>query len=447
MTEEISDYRLQHLDKSKIARNPADAKLLIAQLYCGAKLIKGQNSIPAAFVIANREKAKIFGTAMCKNSWACPVCSAVMMSKYAAEIACAIDALREPKYNQLACMITFTVPHTSGMSCYETTEILYNTWKRFVLRGNKLMNHRYYTKDGMQIGKTFYKEPFSEFCTEMNCTHRVRVGEYTWGTQGWHPHFHCLFWVDADKIQKVTKYEEAMRKHWYHICKLETLKMWNKLNPQKRDDNLKRVNIMYSKLDKDSHCVYISKDKSGDVIVQQSSMYICGWGADKELTGNFRAKATHENHLTPHQILDKAYESKGDEREKWLDLYMEYARATRLKRHARINFSTHSGIKNIIKLWKQTQTYREVLKKKAIQQAENVGRWAVIGWFSEQDWLKICLLEKQIPIKAMILEKYHDSYEDGDELLAPYNIRLRRPEEFPDRMFNSFLENEILTVS
>lgn len=446
MVEEISDHRLQHFYQKKIAENPEDKKLLTSQLYCGSRVLKSLGHLPAVFVFANKEQARFWGMTTCKNAWSCPVCSAKQMSKYAADIAAAIDAINQPNHNQAAIMITFTIPHTRNMTCAETTEILFNTWKDLIQRGNKNVQCSYYlrTTGERKYSGTKGNNPFASFCETFNCKHRVRVGEFTWGEHGWHPHFHCLFWVDKNKIQETIKWQEILQERWYHLAKKNTLKTWNKMFPDNRENNLKRVHIMYQNLDKDSNGVYISTDKNGKVIIQKSSMYICGWGADKELTGNYRAKATHENHMTPHQILEKAYESQGDERDKWLNLYMEFARTVRIKRRNRIKWSCNSGIKQIIQQWKTTQGYREVLKKKAIQQAKNVGEWVPIGWLDEKSWLQICLLNRTTPIKAGLLEICKEGcYELIDDYLAPYNIRFRRIEEHPNIHIKEFLENLI----
>ena len=424
MQEEVYDLQLQRKYQSALGKSPKHAALLKSQLYCGNSVIHAPGFDSGAFVLSNGQKAKFFGIASCDNSWSCPHCAVKQMSKYAAEIAVALDALKAR--GQLAFMLTLTIPHLRFMTCEQVTEILYNSWKVFVVRGNKNQHAGYYVKkDGQKVLKRSEaksKDVFAAFCEEFNCKHRVRVGEYTWGKNGWHPHFHCLFWVDADKIEKVSAWQSKISKRWLEIVRRETLKI---LKRAKVDaDDIARledyIDILYKKAKDKDKAAYISVDKQGKIIVQKSSMYICGWGADRELTGNFKRKATNEGHLTPFQLLEKATDDPNDE---WMKLYLEYAWATRVKRHARINFSVHSGIKKIIEEWKKTHVYQEVCKKKAATNP-NTGL-KVVCWFKEFDWWNICLLNRQIPIKAQILEAalMENPLEAIKNLLMKYNIQ------------------------
>lgn len=398
--------------------------------FCGSKPVRANGLEQGVFLVRNEKNARFAGVITCKSSWLCPVCSARMMAKYSTEIGIAIDALAQPKYNQTAFMITFTIPHSRNMSAYETTEILYNTWKNFVVHGNKKANSKYYVKvDGKKTMKVSDKkttDPFSMFCEEFNCKHRVRVGEYTYGEHGWHPHFHCLFWVDNDKFKYVKDWQATLEKRWLELAKRNTLKMWNKLYPDKREKNELRLDFMYGNLDKGSHSCFISVDKTGEVIRQKSSMYICGWGADKELTGNVQNKASAEGHFTPRQLLEKYCE--GDEKSG--KLYLEYCRATRRKKHARINFSTRSGIKKIIAEYRKTKEYAEVMKKKATDEAKANGIWKMVCWFKSEQWRDIYLAEQttKFPVRLCLLKLA--MLDNGrklieDFLLNTYNIDIR----------------------
>lgn len=372
------------------------------------------------------------------------------MAKYAEEIACAIDAIKKTE-NQVACMITFTIPHTSGMSCEETTTILFNTWKNFVVRGNKNLKTSWYAKEqkysrtGEKVRKfndKTSKDIFASFNSYFNCKHRIRVGEYTWGENGWHPHFHCLFFVDKNKLQETKQWQEALSARWYQLAMKNTIKVWNQKYPDQPEKNTTRAEIMYAKMDKKgSNGCFISVDKNGKVIEQKSSMYICGWGADRELTGNYKNKASNEGHMSPYQILEKYDETKD---EAWLDLYMEYARTIKKGRYSRINFGL-SKIREIVKLWKQTNEYQKVLKKKFTNLAQSdAGLWKVICWFTKEQWLQICLIDREIPLKEMILDyaRAPDGLEVIRETLEAFSIILNTREPinndfaFVEKMFN-----------
>ncbi|MDO4424549.1 MAG: hypothetical protein Q4D17_02130 [Planctomycetia bacterium] len=445
MNEEISNTKLQQILRKKIAENPKDVVLMKSILYCGSKVIHQMAMTPAVYVLTDDADAKLFGTTSCKNTWVCPVCSARKMATYAAEIAVAIDALKQWK-NQVACMITFTVPHTISMSCQETSEILFNTWKDFITHGNRCGKNKYYRRqNGQKIlteGATYIKDPFSQFCQHFNCSHRVRVGEYTWGKHGWHPHFHCLFWVDKNKLQEVKDWQETLNKRWYELALKQTIKIWNKLYPENKKNNCIRANIMYDKMDKKgSQGIYISVDKDGKVIEQKSSQYICGWGADKELTGNYQSKATNPEHFSPRQLLEK-YQETHDE--KWLDIFMEMARTTRLKTYRRVMFSTQSGIKKIIAEWKKTHRYIETLKKKALEKAANRGVWRVVYSFNEKQWSQIYWHPTNHNLIPEILARARlpDPAQQIEDLLRANEIDIYPQNDLKQAMFIENLFNE-----
>lgn len=444
MIEEISDTRLQRLYKQKIAQNPKDIELLKSQLYCGARIITQTGIEPGVFVLRNNNTARFFGATHCDNPWACPVCAAKKMSKHAIKIATAIDALKAQ--NQTAIMITLTIPHTSGMSCEETLDILRNTWAAFIIRGNKNLQSSWYKRTNGKVdhskrmyGASKCRDPFASFSEHFNCIHRVRVGEFTWGKHGWHPHYHCLFWVDSDKLQEVAEWEKKLRDRWLQLAKRYTLRQWNLLYPNKISDNKTRLEIMYQNLDEKSTALFISKTESGEIIAQKSSQYICGWGADKEVTGNVKNKASNPDHYSPYQILVNAYESQGEKREFWLNLYMQYARTLAKRKCYRVRFS--KDLKKIVDEWKTTEQHLEVLKKKFMENEKANGRWTMACWFSVSSWKKICFLDTKTPIKEVILQlaMQTDAKTLIDEFLEQYDIRSE------DKIHNhaQFFENEI----
>lgn len=421
MIEEIADSKLQRVLRNYLLQHPKDLAYMKSIAYCGSKVSEIPHVVPGVLVLANDKDSKIFGVNTCKNAWCCPTCSARVMSKYAAEIACAIDALEKWK-NQTAFMVTLTVPHTSGMSTFEITEILYNAWKDFITHGNKNQNSKYYAnaenkfkhnqKKEMKVSKKKLNDPFATFCETFNCKYRVRVGEFTFGQAGAHPHFHCLFWVDSNKLQKVAEYEETLRARWTALVKKHTLKMWDRAHPEKKADNRTRLEIMYSKLNKESNTLYISRDENGAVIKQKSSQYICGWGADRELTGNFQNKASKEGHETPRQLLERA--ATGDESA--MRTFLDFAFVVRTKRHRRINFS--KNLKDIINKWKATNDYYECMKKKRTDMVRNKGLWRMVCWFSKPQWFEICLIDRTTPTIQRILEMATQA--DGRELIRKF---------------------------
>ena len=431
---------LRNYVQQRAEKEPYLAALFHSLFYCGKK-INPNTKVKDIIVISDGEHARILGTSHCNNPWYCPHCATVQMSKHAARIATAIDALK--RQGQLAFMLTLTIPHNRGISCDEATEILFNTWHEFIGRGNKAKKTRnkQLRVDGSKKQFTT-QNPFTQFCTQLSCKHRVRVIEYTWGENGWHPHMHCLFWVPKKNLQMSLAWEYELRQHWLKINEKQTIKTLCKRRNANKQGIITSTKNYFKKytdiFNQERVSVHIS-DNNGVVTAQESSQYICGWGADKELTGNIQKKASHDGHMTPHQILMAAYEATDtDDREKWLDLYLEYMLATKTRKLRRVQFS-RTGINQIIAQYRQTADYIETLKKKCMEKA-----WRPVVWFDSRQWSEILLCRNNKYLVADIIERAHlpDAREQITELLLQYDIDIRYnnpadKQEFIDNFINN----------
>ena len=451
LTDSVMDYKLQHMVQKRLSSNPHDRHKFKSIVHCGNTPIRLPAAQPATWVIANEKTSSFFGLQHCGNAWICPVCEARVMSKHATDIACAIDALKKKPHNQKAFMITFTVLHSKDMSCETVTNILYQSWKDFIVRGNKQLKQgkrKQKTVDGKKTytydkNKSRYvgHDPFAEFSEHFNCKHRIRVGEYTWSEKhGWHPHFHCLFWVDADKFDDVIKFEERLRERWTAIVKKNTVKELDKACPKYLTRNEKQVELMYSKANSASKTLFISKTKDGKPIVQESSMYVCGWGADKELTGNYQRKASNEGHYTTHQLLEMALDEP-----KYLETFMEFAYTIKSHKTFPRKRMSQSGLRKIIDEYKKTNDYIETVKKKFTELESVGGKRKVLGWFNEQQWLHITVLEifsnQKIKSEILRLALSENPVEEINKFLEQYDIKLNPPETHE---LSQLIENQIL---
>lgn len=412
MAEEYSDHRLQIFFQKWL--NAHIQEYYIPNIRkCGTGIRKGQADSQSVFLIQKKDKTitRYDGTLRCHSAWACPKCTAEVMAKKAVDIACAIDLLKKQK--QTATMITFTIPHTKNMSCKESFQVLLDAWRKFSKGGNQAANAIVtYTLKTDKVGEKGttkkYKRginPYGKFREDLKIVHNVRVFEFTWGENGWHPHIHALYWTPNKNFNKILNYEQSLLDHWWYCIKFTTEKYWSKkLPPEKLKPFLEEVYADYKKTTADGHkSLYISKDKKDPNKPREvsSSWYIAGWGGDKEITGNYKQKATHsDKNMTPTQIIEKAFESQGEEREKYLRLYAEYAQTT--YKHRRCCFST-SGITKLIRQYKKTNEYKETFKKKDTDKAN---KWQVVYWFTKKQWYDILLEErvKGLYIRDDILE-------------------------------------------
>lgn len=391
MDELIQDYHSQHWLKSFIKTLPYNEQVQLRNLkLCNSKIVQPGHPV---FLLSNGSKAKFHGQATCKNTFACPCCSARIASKYAKKIADALDLLKKDYY---AVMVTFTVPHLKFMSCKETTDILYKVWQDAF--NNKTAPIR--------KNKSGYMHAINEFWKETEIKYMVRAAEYTWGQNGWHPHFHCIFWFPRSKVDLFYSYQKAVSDRWWHCCKRQTLKYWKQFD-------------LHSKFNLDDLAYYLF-DTSKNFAVKfstyecTSSNYLTGWTSDKELTGNIHKSATWEGHYTPYQILDRARH--GDK--EMAQLYREFMlNVTRKPVHHRFTFST--GLHKKITEYQNTKNYKEIIKKK-----ETAAKWEVLWWFEKDEWNLLNDLNYNSPILSNILWLAVHKPKLLEDFLAFYGITM-----------------------
>lgn len=382
LTTDVFDSRLRtYLQNSLIRHLPLQKRIKLKNFEkCGKKLV------PIAdgnVVLMKKEgSARFFGVATCGNPFACPYCAAKIMSKHAANIAAAIDMLSQQ--NKVAFMMTLTVKHFKAMRCLDVLEILSKTWRQF----------------GTAAGKANVKNHiFRAFKEEFNIKHWVKVIEFTYNDKkGWNPHIHALFWVDKDRLQEVAQWETKLCESWNRI----QLNAWIKrfantemcyggkgYQTALRDVNeIKRTFGRFDSLAKpgDMQGLYISKEKDGSIRDAKSSDYICGWGADSELTGNYRKKASGEGSMTMFQLLESAANGNREHKRR----YLEFMLAIRDRVRVRVRYAW--GMKKEIDKYRQTHPYEEKMIKK---NTEDKSEWRSLITLSKKTWYKILELEEQ----------------------------------------------------
>lgn len=383
----VKDYRLLgHVQKliSECPKHSTRVSLRSMRVCCH----KPAKYVAGITLIANSKHSRLVNAHTCNNAWACPVCSAIKMSRYAAKIAAAIDALKK---THAALMFTFTIFHSKNDSCRQAFDVLFETWKLFMSgrgKGNGLVPN---------------------FLADMEIKHRVRCGEVTYSENGWHPHFHCLFWVPYSKLNQVLDYENKLRARWRE-CQAAAMK---KIYGYAKYNAFAESEKLHGEI---AAGVYISKNDKGQPAIMKSSDYLCGWGADKELTGNYRKEATSKNSRTPFQLLQCSFD--GDQMAS--QLFLELAEYVVLAKRRRVDFS-RTGLAAIIQNHMNSEGYKTVMKKKRTQYLEEMGDWHLVCWFSSELWSKICF-ENLVP-DIMELGYQQNAYDLICKLLLKFNIK------------------------
>lgn len=450
MFDEISDTRIQAMLKRHLSANHMQNPKLKNLRLCGTNVTRQMGALPAAFVVTNGTSSRFFGVNTCHSIWACPRCTAKAMADKGREIACAIDALQQ-NYNEVAFMVTLTLPHVKGMTCAETFNIIAETWRSFSKTNKRQIRRSYERKDGSTATYKILATPYNAFYDRLDIKHSIRVYEFTYGKNSWHPHIHALLWVPRDKLSEVVKYEDKLNEYWWKCAKRNAVKVLKKSRPnQDAEAFVDKLYADWKLQTKTGHkAFFISKDKHGNARIQHSSQYISGWSGNYELTSEKTARG--KGHMTPFQMLERAYRTKDDaERQKLMALFTEYAET--VHKRARTFWSIHSGIKDIIRQWQQSEGYVETLKKKFTDKATEVGRWKVACWFSVEQWSSICCLElstlPNIKAKILTLARLPDAEQKIAEFLIEHDIDIRNngKHHLTDHIENKVLMANVLTA-
>lgn len=426
MADEIfQDYRLQQFLKRSIDNLPLNMQIMLKNLrLCGSRLMDGGLGYQrGAFLLSDGEKVKWFGTATCKNRWACPVCTAKVMARTADDIAAAIEGCRE--IGLAATMITFTIPHTRSMKLWHLLEILNSAWQNFQHRSRN---------------QTSAMAKFKNAC---DVQHHVKVAEVTFGDSGWHPHYHCLFWVPKDNLQKVGEFEKSLQERW-RLATKTAMKNFYEKNPAESAQFVKKMTVsdyvedIFSRADWMAHPgVHVSRTKSGKVREELSSSYISGWGSDKEMTNNGGLKVAAKGHFTPQQLLLMARDNKDEYAfYKYIEFCIDIAR----KRTRRVSWSIHSGIKKIIREWKERNGSTLAVKKNC-----NPTKMHVVCWFTSEQWQRLCdknkIGERQVIPDIMQLARLPNAFVLITKYLADLNILPHSPcENISTKLVESIFE-------
>lgn len=111
------------------------------------------------------------GLSTCANVWACPVCSARIAAGRHDELSSAMT--RWASTGGRFVMLTLTMRHTRGDSLADLWSGLSRSWRRF--------------------GKSYSAKRLRA----AGVAHSVRVTEVTHGANGWHAHYHVLYFLAA----------------------------------------------------------------------------------------------------------------------------------------------------------------------------------------------------------------------------------------------------------
>jgi hypothetical protein len=138
---------------------------------CSRYRINGANGVP---IVVNSGVAHYSNLQRCASIWSCPVCSAKIRSARAEQIKTGI--VNHYADGGRAFMITLTVRHHQGQRLAPLVDVVSGGWSH-LLSGAE-----------WKAQKGFY-----------GIVGQIRSLEVTHGGNGWHPHLHCLVFLDGER--------------------------------------------------------------------------------------------------------------------------------------------------------------------------------------------------------------------------------------------------------
>ena len=218
------------------------------------------------------------GLETCGNVWLCPVCSAKIHHRRAAELRDALSTWEADGHS--ASLVTITVPHDLGDRLSKLLDAERDAWKH-VTQG----------------------AAWQRLKRKLGIAGRIIALEFTWGDEnGWHPHYHVLLIHDQDlDAAAITQLHAHIHSRLAASCGNHGLRQPDQLHAVRFDPNVSATNAG----------AYVAK--GGD------------WTPAEEMTCS-DLKTGRTGSRTPFQILADYYQT-GDTRDR--DLWREFSRVTR----------------------------------------------------------------------------------------------------------------------
>lgn len=250
--------------------------------------------------------ARYLGLIACSRVWTCPVCSSKISTRRAQELKAAMA--QATAQGLRVALLTVTVPHVRADALEPLLARLLTAWRSFTT-GRVSARLR----DAIGLVGT------------------IRNIEVTHGENGWHPHFHCLVFYEADT--DLGAMEKIWGAHW-QACAVKA--------------GLRKPSAAHGLTVQDG---------------SYASAYVSKWGLEHEMTMSM-AKVARKGGRTPFDIADDF--AAGIDQEQNAKLFREFADAFHGKRQ--LHWST--GLKKLLAVVDKTD--EEVVQEEDNRPAELV---------------------------------------------------------------------------
>lgn len=246
-------------------------------------------------VHSDGQLAHFSGTERCSSIWACPVCSAVIRAERAREITQAVEAHHAGGGSIL--FVTLTIRHTTTDPLKQSMDAVLGAWRK-LLQGSAWAGSKCKQGARDRYGVQGY----------------IRSTEVTYGSNGWHPHIHALFFTD-DRLSdtEVAAFGDELHSRWARFLKTAT----GKIPTREHGTDVQRVDEDGQLLGK-----YLSK------VQDEGKSRTEKWDASAELA-RADVKRGRGDNFVPLELLDSDHPLPLPQRRR---LWVEYYEGTRGRR-------------------------------------------------------------------------------------------------------------------
>lgn len=225
----------------------------------------------------------------CGSVWTCPVCSTKICERRSHELRIAFNQAQA--MNLQISLWTFTAPHNASDRIEKLLPMISDSLQSF-----------------------FRGKSFTGFKNRFGFIGRIRSTEIRYGVNGWHPHFHLIFFSKKSLLDQ----KDWALKRWQSMCLKSGLSCPNEYGLDIRDG---------SKAGE-----YINKFSPNGEIINTKDGQKVGWDLADEATKGMK-KGSKGGTLSPWGILQLSGDhSDIKQRKKYQRLFLAYARAFHGKR-------------------------------------------------------------------------------------------------------------------
>lgn len=246
-------------------------------------------------VHSDGQLAHFSGTERCSSVWACPVCSAVIRAERAREISQAVEAHHAAGGSVL--FVTLTIRHDRTDPLKQSMDAVLGSWRK-LLQGSAWVGSK-----STQGARDRYR-----------VSGYIRSTEVTYGSNGWHPHIHALFFTD-DKLSdtEVAAFGDELHTRWARFVHKAT----GKLPTREHGTDVQRVDEDGQVLGK-----YLAK------VQDEGKSKSEKWDASAELA-RADVKRGRGDNFVPFELLDSDHPMPLPQRRR---LWVEYYEGTKGRR-------------------------------------------------------------------------------------------------------------------